>query len=82
LIEHQIKACCNDGFKVISSAEETAKEVARILCLQNIENTSSAKASRIFFETGLESRLLEIGKRFLGDDIKEIIRVDLGIQTS
>ncbi|MBM3700444.1 MAG: glutamate racemase [Actinobacteria bacterium] len=82
LIEQQIKARCNDGFKIISSAEETAKEVVRILCLQNIENASGIAASRMFFETGSESRLLEIGKRFLGDDIKEIISADLDIQPS
>ncbi|MBN1299552.1 MAG: glutamate racemase [Actinobacteria bacterium] len=79
LIESRIIKCYQDAFKVISSAEETAKEVRRVLVKSGIENDSERDSLKVFFETGPESNFMEIGQRFLGGHIKEVIKVDLGI---
>jgi len=34
---------------------------------------------RIFYETGMRSNFFEVGKMFLGEEIKEVIRTKLDI---
>jgi len=77
LIEQDIKSCCSRGTAVISSAIETAYDVNKILIEKNIEAELGNKPERIFYETGNESRFLEVGKRFLGAEIKKVKRVNL-----
>ena len=79
LIEKLIKSCCGNGIKVISSAVETAADVKKILVGKKIYSDDSKKPLRMFYETGSSSNFLEVGKIFLGEEIKEVVRVDLGI---
>ena len=79
LIEGSINHCCDGGVKVISSAIETAKDVKSILEKNNIENDDKSKPKRIFYETGNTSKFFSVGKMFLGEKIKEVIKVDLEI---
>ena len=79
LIEESISKCCGDKVKVISSAIETAKEVKSILKKNNIENDVLSKPNRIFYETGNTSKFFSVGKMFLGEEIREVIKVDLKI---
>jgi glutamate racemase len=79
LIEGSINNCCDGGVKVISSAIETAKDVKSILEKSNIENDGKSKPKRIFYETGNTSKFFSVGKMFLGEKIKEVIKVDLEI---
>lgn len=77
LIEDQILKCCGGCIKVINSAVETAKDVKDILKKENLMAKSGKKPERIFYETGGSSKFFEVGKIFLGEEIKEVIRVDL-----
>jgi len=79
LIEESISKCCDGKVKVISSAIETAKEVRSILKQNNIENDGFSKPKRIFYETGNTSKFFSVGKMFLGEEIKEVIKVELKI---
>lgn len=79
LIENQILACSGDGIKVISSAVETAKDVKKILTEKKISAKKGNEPERIFYETGMASNFFEVGKMFLGTEIKEVIRTKLDI---
>ena len=79
LIEGSIINCCDGSVKVISSAIETSKEVKSILEKNKIENDGKLKPTRIFYETGNTSKFFSVGKMFLGEKIKEVIKVDLFI---
>lgn len=79
LIEGTINKCCDGTVKVISSAIETSKEVKSILEKNNIENDWKSKPKRIFYETGNTSKFFSVGKMFLGEKIKEVVKIDLNI---
>ena len=79
LIEKNILSCSGNGFKVISSAVETAKDVKRMLMEKVLCADKNNKPERIFYETGTISNFFEVGKIFLGEDIKEVIRTKLDI---
>ncbi len=78
LIEKRIMAHC-DNIKVISSAVETAKDVKEMLAGKKIHADKNNKPERIFYETALSSNFYEVGKMFLGEEIREVIKVKLGI---
>lgn len=84
LIRSQISRCCNADLalsgrvRVISSALETAKDVKKILTEKYLKNSPDNRSSKIFFETGNDSKFLEIGRLFLGDKIREVIKIDPG----
>jgi len=77
LIENDIKSCCRTGTSVISSAVETALDVKKILTEKNIEAARRIETKRIFYETGRESRFLEVGKRFLGTGIDKVKNITI-----
>ncbi|MCL5069693.1 MAG: aspartate/glutamate racemase family protein, partial [Actinobacteria bacterium] len=79
LIENNIKDCCDGGVRVINSAIETSRDVKDILKKFNIENDGQDKPQRIFYETGNTSKFFSVGKMFLGEKIKEVIKIDLKI---
>ena len=79
LIENQILTCSGNGIKVISSAVETAKDVKKILDERGLYSNKTKKPERIFYETGIKSKFFEVGKMFLGEEIKEVIKVKLDI---
>lgn len=79
LIEKQILACSGDGIRVISSAVETAKDVKKMLKERGLSAGKGKKPQRIFYETGISSNFFEVGKMFLGEEIREVIRTKLDI---
>jgi glutamate racemase len=90
LIENEIKACCKRGTKVINSAVETSRDVKRILEYSRIcadpgrrlvdsNAIKNSTPSRIFYETGSASKFLEVGRIFLGPEIKEVKKIKLDI---
>lgn len=79
LIEKQIAGCCGDGIKVINSAVETAKEVHETIMREKLSIGTNSRPERIFYETGNNSKFFEVGKMFLGEEIKEVVRVNLEI---
>jgi glutamate racemase len=79
LIEKQILNCSGDGIRVINSAVETAKDVKKILEEKRISAGKGNRPGRIFYETGTVSSFFEVGKMFLGSEIREVIRTRLDI---
>lgn len=79
IIEGEIKSCCNEGIKVISSAVETARDVRQVLGANEIKSGKSLKPGRVFYETGNASKFLEISKIFLGTEIKEVKKIKLNM---
>ena len=80
LIENEIKACCKKETKVISSAVETAKDIKRILeCRKIFADSIDSIPFRVFYETSSTSKFLEVGKIFLGPEIKEVKKIKLDI---
>lgn len=79
LIEKRILACSGNGIKVISSAVETAKDVRKILEEKGLCTAKGKTPERFFYETGIKSNFFEVGKMFLGEEIKEVIKVKLDI---
>jgi glutamate racemase len=88
LIEQRIKSWSKKRFKVISSAVETAKDVKSALNQLGLSSgriktsigpgDSEGEAnSNKFYETGDKSQFLEVGRLFLGGEIKEVIKVKL-----
>ncbi|MEA2015546.1 MAG: glutamate racemase [Actinomycetota bacterium] len=77
LIEKRILSRSGDGIRVISSAVETAKDVKKILVDKNLGADGSRKPQRFFYETGSTSKFLEVGKMFLGEEIKEVKKTKL-----
>lgn len=79
LIENNIKNCCGKQIRVISSAIETSKDIKNTLVKFDIKNEGKFKPQRIFYETGNSSKFFSVGKMFLGEKIKEVVRIDLKI---
>ncbi len=79
LIEKRILSCSGNGIKVISSAVETAKDVKKILLKKELCAAGDREPERIFYETGMISNFFEVGKMFLGEEVKEVIRTKLDI---
>ena len=79
LVEKQIASCCGDGIDVINSAVETAKDVQEILIKEKLAIKANSRPERIFYETGNNSKFFEVGKMFLGEEIKEVVRVNLEV---
>lgn len=79
LIEDEIKSCCMNGVKVISSAVETAKDVSRILSEKNLNASSSNIPGRVFCQTGNSDKFLDVAGIFMGNSIKEVKKVNIDI---
>lgn len=79
LIENRIKNQCDSRIKVISSAIETSRSVKNTLEKLDIKNNGISNPQRIFYETGNTSKFFAIGNMFLGEKIKEVIKIDLDI---
>jgi len=79
LIEKRILSCSGNGIRVISSAVETAKDVKKILMEKGLCAEAQKEPERVFYETGIASNFFEVGKMFLGEEIKEVIRIKLDI---
>jgi len=77
LIENNIKSCCREPVKVISSAVETAKDVKNILCEKNILNASYSEPERKFYITADKNNFYESVKLFLGEEIRDVYHIDL-----
>jgi len=79
LIEKRILSRSGDGIRVISSAVETAKNVEKILEEKKMRDNYSLKPQRIFYETGSDSKFLEVGKMFLGEEVEGVEKIKLSM---
>lgn len=79
LIEGRIAHVSGDNIKVISSAVETARDVKHILKKEGIAASGTGKPFRIFYETGKASHFYRVGKMFLGEEITDVVSIDLAM---
>ncbi|MBN1289008.1 MAG: glutamate racemase [Actinobacteria bacterium] len=77
LLEDLILEVVGPGVTLISSADETAAEVEDILEKLGWLNGSSAPGNVVFLTTGDVEKCKEMGKRFLGPEIKEVLHINL-----
>jgi glutamate racemase len=76
LLEDLIHKVMGPEVKLISSAQETALEVEEILERKE-QLKKDGKAAYRFIASGDESKFLELGRQFLGKDIKKVERISL-----
>lgn len=78
LIEDRIASCSRKKIRIVSSAVETAKDVDEALLKLKIQGSNLAP-DRIYYQTGASSKFFEVGKMFLGEEIKEVEKINLDI---
>ena len=69
LIHNYIQEVVGENVTLLSSAEETAREVSSILHYHNLFAKSLTKPKHLFFTTGETEHFREIGEKWLGQKI-------------
>jgi glutamate racemase len=73
LLTGAIATVMGDGVTLVSSAEETAKDVYRLLTLGNLERDPALPPpSHRFLTTGRPEEFRELGQRFLGPEVDRV----------
>ncbi len=72
-----IQKAVGESIKLICSAEQTALEVQRKLVELNLKNTSNEKPNISFYLTDLPNSFVETGRRFLGQELKNVKLIDI-----
>jgi len=82
LLSEVIGEIMGKDVRLVSSAEEAAREVREILtCRGHLRKEKSSPTYR-FLSTGDESKFLRLGRRFLGREIKRVEKVSLGTEVA
>ncbi|MBN2168100.1 MAG: glutamate racemase [Actinobacteria bacterium] len=79
LLEDLIIEVVGPGVTLISSADETAAEVKDILEKLGWLNESSFAGRVMFLTTGDVEKCKDMGRRFLGPEISEVLQIDLRV---
>lgn len=74
LLTGAISYVCGDGVTLVSSAEETAKDVYRTLVAHDLSNASGTTPEHRFLSTGDPEPFARLGRRFLGPEIQSVDR--------
>lgn len=77
LLTEPIQQVMGEHVKVISSGEETAREVSAILSYQNMLNKTNDTAKHAFYTTGERHIFKHIANRWLDEPIVSIEQVDI-----
>ena len=77
LLKETIDDFVGQQVKLIDSAEETAKEVLKMLEGMKLRNQSSRKGCCKYFVTDAPERFGKLGKRFLGTELKDVKQVEV-----
>lgn len=73
LLTGVIASVMGDGVTLVSSAEETAKDVYRLLTSSGLERDPSLPApEHLFWTTGGPDEFRELGQRFLGPEVDQV----------
>lgn len=72
LLTGVIQLAMGDSVTLVSSAEETAKDVLRVLSEQDMLAGADDVASRSFESTGDPARFAQLAERFLGPHVTEV----------
>jgi glutamate racemase len=65
-----------EGVNLVSSADETAKDVFRVLTEHDLLAPENQKASYSFFATGNADEFEVLAKRFLGPEVNGVKKLD------
>lgn len=77
LLAHVLRDVLGDSVKLVDSAHETALEVHRVLDEQDLLRTELEPPLHAFAASDSPLRFREVGRRFLGDKIVDVERVDV-----
>jgi glutamate racemase len=77
LLKRVIAKIMGKEVKLIDSAEETAREVKKILMEERLLKKPNKASFRRFYVSDIPDRFVEVGERFLKDKITEVERVDI-----
>ncbi len=77
LLKRIISKTLGREVRLIDSAEETALEVRRVLTQKGLLRTGKTGPYRKFFVSDVPDRFVEVGERFLKDEIAQVERVDI-----
>ena len=72
LLTGVISYVLGDGVTLVSSAEETAKDVYRVLVARGLDSARDARAVHRFLTTGQPGEFEAIGRRFLGPELEQV----------
>ncbi|MBY0124005.1 glutamate racemase [Bacillus sp. S/N-304-OC-R1] len=75
LLEPLVKNAIGDGVSVISSGDETAREVSTILYHQGLLNTSEKEPNHQFFTTGSTDMFTKIASKWLDIPVANVEKV-------
>lgn len=78
LLKDLLARVAGPGVRLIDSAEETARMVARELKERGLEMSAGAAVLRRFYVSDAPDRFERTGKRFMGGEIPGVKRVDIG----
>ncbi len=77
LLTGMISLVVGEGVTLVSSAEETAKDVYRVLVREDLERDPAAPAPQHrFVATGDPAPFAKVGRRFLGPEIGQVTGMD------
>jgi len=77
LLKNTIAKIMGKGVKLIDSAEQTAREVKRILEDRNLIRNSPGRPFRRFYVSDVPDRFMKVGERFLNSRITRVKRIDI-----
>ncbi|HUP88733.1 MAG TPA: glutamate racemase [Longimicrobiales bacterium] len=77
LMSDVLKSILGDQVALVDSARETALEVKNVLQEHDLMRTSNTPPKHTFIASDSPLRFREVGRRFLGDKIVEVERVDV-----
>jgi glutamate racemase len=77
LLKKVISRVMGGKVKLIDSAEETAKEVKRLLKHHRLLRDSTGRASRKFYVSDVPDRFVEVGERFLKSKITHVKKIEI-----
>jgi glutamate racemase len=75
LLKKAIRKFMGGAVRLVDSAEETAKEVERVL-KQAALGRKAGKGGHSFFVTDAPDRFIKVGRRFLGEKVESAVRIE------
>ncbi|MCW2785814.1 MAG: glutamate racemase [Marmoricola sp.] len=82
LLTGVISYVVGDGVTLVSSAEECAKDVYRVLTERGLEQAAAVDPVHRFLTTGQPDDFAVIGRRFLGPELETVLQFAGGVPTS
>lgn len=77
LLRQTLQQEMGPAVRLVDSGEETARAVERILKEQELERTTDSPPAHTFFVSDSPHRFRDVGRRFIGDLLKDVSHVDI-----